>query len=205
MAGRDALVIIGRVNAPRLDRPPTVTSSNWAEVSLDALRQNFRAVRKHVGDGVSICAVVKADAYGHGASGCARALESEGARWFGVTGTEEAMALRRAGIKSRLLLMTGFWKGEEDEVLANDLTPILWEKWHVERLEAAAVTKQTGSNSSADLRSNKARERNQPRPIAPRAVGPAGKADPPRPATSDWQRPYALPGTRGSGAPSRSS
>ena len=130
------------MNAPRLDRPPTVTSSNWAEVSLDALRQNFRTVRKHVGDGVSICAVVKADAYGHGAAACARALEAEGAPWFGVTGTEEAMALRRAGIKSRLLLMTGFWKGEEDEVLAHNLTPILWEKWHVERLEAAAAKKQ---------------------------------------------------------------
>jgi alanine racemase len=130
------------VNAPRLDRFPNVTSPNWAEVSLDALRQNFRAVRKHVGEGVSICAVVKADAYGHGAAACARTLEAEGAPWFGVTGTEEAMALRRAGIKTRLLLMTGFWKGEEDEVVANSLTPIVWEKWHVERLEAAAARKQ---------------------------------------------------------------
>ena len=126
------------MNAPRLDRSPAVTSSNWAEVSLDALRQNYRAVRKHVGENVSICAVVKADAYGHGAAACAQALESEGAPWFGVTGTEEAMALRQAGIKARLLLMTGIWKGEEDEVVANRLTPIVWEKWHVEKLEAAA-------------------------------------------------------------------
>ena len=131
------------MNAPRLDRSPTVSSSNWAEVSLDALRQNFRAVRKHVGESVSICAVVKADAYGHGAATCARALEPEGAPWFGVTGTEEAMALRRAGIKSRLLLMTGIWKGEEDEVVANHLTPILWEKWHIKRLEVAAAKQQT--------------------------------------------------------------
>jgi alanine racemase len=136
-------VIIGTVNAPRLDRSPAVTSSNWAEVSLDALRQNFRAVRKHVGERVGICAVVKADAYGHGAAACAQALESEGAPWFGVTGTEEAMALRQAGIKARLLLMTGIWKGEEDEVVANRLTPVVWEKWHVERLESAAAKKQT--------------------------------------------------------------
>jgi len=119
-----------------------VTSPNWAEVSLDALRNNFRAVRKHVGEGVSMCAVVKADAYGHGAPACARVLESEDAPWFAVTGTEEALALRRAGIKARLLLMTGIWKGEEDEVVANNLTPIVWEKWHVERLEAAAAKKQ---------------------------------------------------------------
>jgi alanine racemase len=131
------------VNAPRLDRSPAVTSPNWAEVSLDALRQNYRAVRKHVGEQANICAVVKADAYGHGAAACARALESEGAPWFGVTGTAEAMALRQTGIKSRLLLMTGIWKGEEDEVVANCLTPIVWEKWHIETLEAAAKQRQT--------------------------------------------------------------
>jgi len=131
------------VNAPRLDRSQAVTSPTWAEVSVDALRQNFRTVRKHVGEDVSICAVVKADAYGHGAAACARALESEGAPWFGVTGTEEAMALRRAGIKARLLLMTGIWKGEEDQVVADHLTPVVWEEWHVQRLEGAAANKQT--------------------------------------------------------------
>jgi alanine racemase len=120
-----------------------VTSPTWAEVSLDALRQNFRAVREHVGNGVSICAVVKADAYGHGSAACARALEAEGAPWFGVTGTEEAMALRRAGIKARLLLMTGIWKGEEDQVVADNLTPVVWEQWHIERLESAATKKET--------------------------------------------------------------
>lgn len=137
------LVIIGTVNAPRLDHSISVSSPNWAEVSLAALRQNFRAIRQHVGDGVSICAVVKADAYGHGAAACARALESEGAPWFGVTGTEEALALRRAGITARLLLMTGIWKGEEDEVVAERLTPVVWETWHVERLEKAAAGRQT--------------------------------------------------------------
>jgi alanine racemase len=115
-----------------------VTSPTWAEVSLDALRENFRAVRKQVGESVSICAVVKADAYGHGATACARALETEGASWFGVTGTEEALTLRRAGIKARLLLMTGIWKGEEDEAVAHNLTPTVWETWHVERLQKAA-------------------------------------------------------------------
>lgn len=131
------------MNAPRLDRLSAVASPNWAEVSLDALRQNFRELRKHVGEAVSICAVVKADAYGHGAPACARALESEGAPWFGVTGTEEAMALRRAGIKARLLLMTGIWKGEEDEVVADNLTPVVWDAWHVASLERAAAKRQT--------------------------------------------------------------
>jgi alanine racemase len=131
------------VNAPRLDPQRASGSPTWAEVSLDALRQNFRAVKKLVGESVAICAVVKADAYGHGAAACARALEAEGAPWFGVTGTEEAMALRRAGINARLLLMTGIWKGEEQEVVANNLTPVVWEPWHVERLEKAAQKRET--------------------------------------------------------------
>lgn len=129
--------------APSLDYSPATASPTWAEVSLSALRQNFCAVKKLVGDNVSICAVVKADAYGHGSPACAQALEAEGAPWFGVTGTEEAMALRSAGIKSRLLLMTGIWKGEEDEVVANSLTPVVWEPWHVERLDKAAAKQAT--------------------------------------------------------------
>jgi alanine racemase len=129
------------VNAPRLDH--SHASHNWAEVSLEALRQNLRTVKNQVTNHARICAVVKADAYGHGAVACASALESEGVPWFGVTGTEEALALRHAGIKARLLLMTGIWKGEEEEVVAHQLTPIVWEKWHVERLEIVAAKKQT--------------------------------------------------------------
>jgi alanine racemase len=84
---------------------------------------------------------VKADAYGHGAVTCARALEAEGVNWFGVTGTEEAMALRRADVRSRLLLMTGIWKGEEGEAVDGNLTPTVWEPWHLESLERAAARK----------------------------------------------------------------
>ena len=58
------------------------TRPTWAEVSLATLRQNFRTVVKHAGAGVTVCAVVKADAYGHGAVECSRALQSEGAKSF---------------------------------------------------------------------------------------------------------------------------
>jgi alanine racemase len=110
----------------------------WAEVSLGALRRNFRLVQSHVGAGVTVCAVVKADAYGHGAIECARALEEEGARWFGVTSTEEGLALREAGIRGRILLMTGFWRGEEEEVIRHRLTPAVWQSESLESLEDAA-------------------------------------------------------------------
>jgi alanine racemase len=114
------------------------TRPTWAEVSLRALRQNFRTVVKHVGAGVTVCCVVKADAYGHGAVECSRALQSEGAKWLGVTSLDEAIPVREAGIEARILLMTGFWRGEEDEIIRLRLTPTVWEPWHVERLEAAA-------------------------------------------------------------------
>ena len=114
------------------------TRPTWAEVSLETLRQNFRAVQQRVGADVSICAVVKADAYGHGAVECSRALESEGARWFGVTSLDEGIPLRDAGIGGRILLMTGFWRGEEEEIARLRLTPTVWEPGQLELLEKAA-------------------------------------------------------------------
>ena len=115
------------------------TRPTWADISLATLRQNFRTVQKHVGAGVTVCAVVKADAYGHGAVECSRALEAEGARWLGVTSLDEAIPLRDAGIRSDILLMTGFWRGEESEIVRLRLTPTVWEPWHIESLDKAAA------------------------------------------------------------------
>jgi len=116
------------------------TRPTWADVSLAALRQNFRTVQKHVGTGVTVCAVVKADAYGHGAVECSRALEAEGAQWLGVTSLDEAIPLREAGVRANILLMTGFWRGEETEIVRLRLTPTVWEPWHIESLEKAAAS-----------------------------------------------------------------
>jgi alanine racemase len=116
------------------------TRPTWAEVSLATLRQNFRTVLKHTGASVTVCAVVKADAYGHGAVECSRALRDEGARWLGVTSLDEAIPLREAGIESRILLMTGFWRGEESEIVRLRLTPTVWEPWHIEALENASAS-----------------------------------------------------------------
>ena len=117
----------------------------WAEISLSALRENFRAVQSHVGPRVTVCAVIKADAYGHGATPCALSLESAGAKWLGVTTTDEGMPLRSAGVRSRILLMTGFWRGEEDEVVRQNLTATVWEPWHVEVLSDAVQRLGAGS------------------------------------------------------------
>lgn len=117
----------------------SATRPTWADVSLAALRQNFRVVQTHVGHDVTVCTVVKADAYGHGAVECSLALEQEGARWFGVTSLDEAIPLRDAGIEGRILLMTGFWRGEEEEIVRLKLTPTIWELEQIELLERAAA------------------------------------------------------------------
>jgi len=108
-------------------------------VSLANLGYNFNVVQQHVGPDVTVCAVVKADAYGHGALECARALEEKGAKWLGVTSLDEAIPLREAGIQARMLLMTGFWRGEEEEIVHLSLTPTVWEPAQIESLEKAAA------------------------------------------------------------------
>lgn len=130
-------------------RYPTLASSTdlaihasarptWAEVNLTALQQNYRAIQALVSPEATICCVVKCDGYGHGAVECSRALQESGATWFGVTSTEEAVKLRRGGISARILVMTGFWRGEEDEILDSDLTPAIWSVEHVQALQHAA-------------------------------------------------------------------
>ena len=76
----------------------------WAEVDLDALRHNFRITRQQAG-GLPLCAVVKADAYGHGAVRCAQAFAQEGAAWLAVSRLTEALELRRAGQQLPILIL----------------------------------------------------------------------------------------------------
>lgn len=98
-----------------------------AYVDLDALAFNFQASKKFIGDDVQYMAVVKADAYGHGAVTCARRLESEGVDWFGVAIPEEGVELRHAGIKSPILCLGSFWPGQEKLLFENNLTPVVYD------------------------------------------------------------------------------
>lgn len=111
----------------------------WAEVSLSALQQNFQAINALLAGRATICSVVKADAYGHGAVECARALEDAGARWFGVSTTDEGVLLRQAGITGGILLMSGFSPGEQDAIAQHRLTAAVWEPRQIELLNAAAA------------------------------------------------------------------
>jgi alanine racemase len=132
------------VSVASVDLTSTNTRPTWAEVDLSALRHNYRTLAAHVAPKASICAVVKCDAYGHGALECARVLEAGGAKWFGVTNPSEGLVLRRGGIEGRILLLSGFWQGEEESVLDNDLTSAVWTPGHLQWLDAAA--KRAGKN-----------------------------------------------------------
>jgi alanine racemase len=110
----------------------------WAEIDLDALAANFREVRARVGPGVGVMGVLKADAYGHGAVGCARRLAREGAEWFGVATPEEAVELRRAGLTQSILCFGGCWEGQEALCLAERVTPVVYRLDAAEALDRAA-------------------------------------------------------------------
>ena len=77
----------------------------WAEVDLDALEDNYKILRQRVPNTAKICCIIKADAYGHGALRVAQLYEALGADFLAVSNIEEAMTVRRGGIKSPLLIL----------------------------------------------------------------------------------------------------
>jgi alanine racemase len=110
----------------------------WAEIDLNALAANFHAVRRSVGNEVNVMAVVKADAYGHGAPACARRLAAEGADWFGVALPEEGVGLRVAGVRQPILCLEGFWEGQADALVRHHLVPVVYRLDMAEAFDRAA-------------------------------------------------------------------
>jgi alanine racemase len=110
----------------------------WAEISLPALKHNYLTIRKHLSSSSQLMTVVKANAYGHGAVECARALELAGADWFGVALVEEGIELRQAGISRPIFCLGGFWHGQAEDVIARDLTVSVFRIDQAEELNARA-------------------------------------------------------------------
>lgn len=107
-----------KANTQKLLRP------TWAEISLPKLRRNFDYVRRAAGQR-RVMAVVKADAYGHGAVTVARTLALAGADWFGVATVEEALELRAAGVSQPILLLGGLYMSDPAHLIEYCLTPTL--------------------------------------------------------------------------------
>lgn len=116
----------------------TARRPTWAEIDLNALADNLRVIREHVGREQKVMAAVKADAYGHGAVPCARRLEAEGVDWFGVALPEEGIELRAAGITRPILCLGGFWEGQQNACLQQHLTPVVYRLDMIESLDRAA-------------------------------------------------------------------
>lgn len=89
----------------------------WADINMDAIDHNFRAIRNALKPGVKVCCVVKADAYGHGAPMVAREYQRLGADWFAVSNLEEAIQLRRCAI-TRPILILGYTPPQNAEELS---------------------------------------------------------------------------------------
>ena len=123
----------------------SVTRPTFAEINLDNLAFNYHSVRKFVGPGVDLMAVVKADAYGHGAVQCAARLEAEGVDWFAVATAEEGIELREAGIKNPMLVLGGFWPGQEIAILNFRLTPVIFRIDQARSIAEAARHQETSA------------------------------------------------------------
>ena len=110
----------------------------WGEVDLAALRDNTRALVVFAAP-ASVLAVVKADAYGHGAVPAARAALEGGAAWLGVALVEEGLRLREAGITAPVLVLSEPPAAAADAVVERDLTPVVYTSAGIDALGAAVA------------------------------------------------------------------
>lgn len=100
----------------------------WAEVNLGNLQSNYLEMRRHLTGGARLMAILKANAYGHGAIECGRALAAVGADWFGVALPEEGHELRAAGLGGEIFCVGGFWQGQGARLIADRITPAIFRR-----------------------------------------------------------------------------
>ncbi|HWE50436.1 MAG TPA: alanine racemase [Bryobacteraceae bacterium] len=98
---------------------------SYVEISLSRLAANYRAVRDAADPGSEVMAVVKANAYGHGAVEVARVVCAQGGKWLAVSSVEEGVLLRNAGIPCRILVMAGVMTWERAALREFNLTPVV--------------------------------------------------------------------------------
>jgi alanine racemase len=105
-------------------------------IDLEALRWNFRQIRAKVGARVKVLSMVKANGYGHGAALVAATLAEEGSDAFGVATLEEGLELRRAGIRSPIIVLAGAYIEQLDQYLNKHLIPVVHDFALLKRMEA---------------------------------------------------------------------
>ena len=127
----------------------------WADISLSALTHNLRAIRDFVNPKSEkratprkVLCIVKGNGYGHGGPQVAKALERAGADWFGVTGATEGEQIREAGVRKPILALTSFWRGEEEQLLANNISPAIIRCEQLAALDSAATKRKFAKRSA---------------------------------------------------------
>jgi alanine racemase len=115
----------------------------WVEISSQALEDNFRFLKKLAEPDAEVLAILKANAYGHSLAICTPAVVRAGANWLGVNSVEEGAAARSAclgnsGPGPHIVVIGGVFAGQGEAVIRHGLTPVIWEPWQLDELEAAA-------------------------------------------------------------------
>ncbi|MFF7261390.1 alanine racemase [Streptomyces sp. NPDC008159] len=128
-----------------------------AEIDLDALRANVRTLRA-LAPGAALMAVVKSDAYGHGAVRCARAAVEAGAAWLGTATPEEALALRAAGLPGRIMCWLWAPGGPWREAIEADLDVSVSGLWALREVTDAA--RAAGARARVQLKADTGLGRN---------------------------------------------
>ncbi|HXR32930.1 MAG TPA: alanine racemase [Verrucomicrobiae bacterium] len=133
---------------PRVKKNPADFTGRpvWAEISLSALARNFQAIRDYINPASEkrktprkVLSIVKGNGYGHGGAQTAKALEQDGSDWFGVASSGEGVEIREAGVRKPILVLGGFWPGEEKILLEHKLTPAIHRCEQLLSFEAAAA------------------------------------------------------------------
>lgn len=110
----------------------------WAEIDLDQLERNYKALREKLSPGCRFMGVVKADAYGHGEHCIAKVLEELGADWLGVSNIEEALSIRSDGVKLPILVLGATPVEYVRELAEHNITQTVFSRDYAEALYEAA-------------------------------------------------------------------
>jgi alanine racemase len=136
-----------------------VSVNSWVEVSEQRLAANYNVLSAAAGEDTAVLAVVKANAYGHGAAVCAPVLARAGAEWLGVADAAEGRAVREAlaaaGVEAarqpKILVMCGGCGDDADVIVQQGLTPVVWQPRQMQCLAEAVARRGAGSPQPVHL------------------------------------------------------
>ncbi|MDO5095519.1 MAG: alanine racemase [Peptostreptococcaceae bacterium] len=110
----------------------------WAEINLDNILHNYRSMKALTQDGTKVCAIIKANAYGHGSVSVAQHLEQNGCDYFGVATASEALELRNHGIRTPIMCLSYVEESMYESLIENRIDIPLFHYETAEKISAVA-------------------------------------------------------------------